>query len=53
MSIDYIIKKMESKGYKITRSMQSNDIIVTDRQGFTKSFPSYNRAYKYYFSNIY
>lgn len=53
MSIEDIVKKMKNKGYKITRSMQSNEILVTDRQGFTKSFPSYNWAYRYYFSSIY
>lgn len=48
MKIDLIIKKFQRKGYSITRSISTGNIVVNTSNG-SRVFNSYNAAYKYYF----
>ena len=49
MRVEDIIKKFEKRGHKITRSIQSGDVIIKTRWGFEYTFSSYNKAYHYFF----
>ena len=47
MTTQSIINKFEKKGYKISRSTASGNIVVN--KNFSKVFTSYAKAYNYYF----
>ena len=49
MKIENIIKRFESKGYNLTKSISTGNIIITAPWGAISTFNSYNAAYKYYF----
>ncbi len=49
MTIKKIINKFESKGYKVSRDMNSSNVVVTPRVGYSKTFESYSAASRYYF----
>lgn len=44
------MKKLISKGYKVTRSINTGNYVVTSPNGFTNVFPSIRQATLYYFS---
>lgn len=43
------MKKLTSKGYKVTRSINTGNYIVTSPNGFSNSFASIRQAIIYYF----
>ena len=47
MTQQTIIKKFEKKGYKISVSFSTGNVVVN--KDFTKTFTSYAKAYNYYF----
>ena len=49
MKVQDIIRRLERKGYRITRSMKSDLIVVTAPWGASLSFDSYHQAFKFYF----
>lgn len=54
MTIERILTTFKKRGYQVVRcwSNASNDsVVVTPRNGFSKSFTSYAAAYRYYFGS--
>lgn len=46
MKVEFIIKTAEKRGYKVTRSEKTGNIIVKKENWFYRIFPSYNKFYK-------
>ena len=53
MTKQNIIKVFEKKGYKVTSSINTGNIVVTPKGLPGKVFNSLNAAYKYYFKSKY
>ena len=53
MTKQSIIKKFEKRGYKVTSSINTGNIVVTPNGLPGKIFNSLNAAYKYYFTPEY
>lgn len=49
MRVKDIIKKFEQRGHHITRSMKTDNIVVTTRWGAMAIFDSYHQAFNFYF----
>jgi len=50
MTTEAIRTKLENKGYRVSRDINSGKVVVTPKSGFAKSFDSLNAAYNYYFN---
>ena len=48
MKKEIIKNRLGKQGYKVVFSFSGN-VVITNKQGFTKVFDSLNDAYKYYF----
>ena len=53
MTKQSIIKIFEKKGYKVTSSISTGNIVVTPNNLPGKVFNSLNAAYRYYFKSEY
>lgn len=49
MKTTLIINKFEKKGYDVTKSISTGQIIVKAPWGAVSTFSSYSAAYKFYF----
>ena len=45
MKVSSIIQNLTNRGYRVTRSMNSGNIVVTGPHGYFRIFDSYHQVY--------
>ena len=50
MKVQTITQKFEAKGLKVTKSINTGNVVVTAKNRMQYTFRSYNEAYRYFFN---